>query len=314
MNQSDPFASVSMVAYNVEKYVGEAIEGVLMQRTAFPFELVIGEDCSTDSTRKICEAYARKYPDRIRLLTGSENLGCARNNFRTMKSCRGRYIAICDSDDVWTDPLKLQKQVDFLEAHPDYGMVYTDIDVIDEKGNAITYEKVEQMRSRYAGGDIFFELLKDNLINNITTLFRRELLDGFDGYFVDIAWDYLFWLRVAMRTRIHFMDYPSTSYRIHSGGITRSAERVKRNQKFFMPYYWEILADFGRRNTRPLNKADRSLYFRKLTSSFLRQPSLKGKLEMLGLMLKYHPEMDGLLQLISGKVKKPGPFSRHASH
>ena len=103
-----------MITYNHEKFIAEAIEGVVMQKTNFQFELVIGEDCSTDNTRAICIEYQKKYPDIIRLRLPETNQGMMLNWINNINSGRGKYIALCDGDDYWTDPYKLQKQVDFM--------------------------------------------------------------------------------------------------------------------------------------------------------------------------------------------------------
>ena len=120
-----PLVSVCMTTYNHAPYLREAIESVLAQQTDFDVELVLGEDCSTDSTRAICEEYVARFPDRVRLVCGEENIGWRANYLRTFEACRGRYVAYCDGDDWWCDPRKLQRQVAWLEAHPDCGMCYT---------------------------------------------------------------------------------------------------------------------------------------------------------------------------------------------
>ncbi|MDF3130400.1 glycosyltransferase [Kiritimatiellaeota bacterium B1221] len=120
--------SVCVVTYNHEKYLKEALDSILSQQTNFPFEICIGEDESTDNTPNICLDYASKFPDLIRLFTRSEKdkiyingVKTGRYNTReTINASRGKYIAMCEGDDYWTDPLKLQKQVDFLELHHEY--------------------------------------------------------------------------------------------------------------------------------------------------------------------------------------------------
>lgn len=111
-----------MITYNHEAFIAQAIEGVLMQETDFPFELVIGEDCSTDNTRKICEDYAKRFPDKIRLLAREHNLGMCGNFVETILACRGDFIAFCDGDDYWIDPKKLQIQADLLSKNPDVAL------------------------------------------------------------------------------------------------------------------------------------------------------------------------------------------------
>jgi glycosyltransferase involved in cell wall biosynthesis len=126
--------SVCMLAYNHEKYIREAIDGVLMQKTSFPVQLVIGEDYSKDGTRIICEEYASKNPGIIRLLPSDKNHGMVPNFIRTLKACDGRYVALCEGDDYWIDPYKLQSQVDFMEKKPEYVICYGDSQPFNEKG------------------------------------------------------------------------------------------------------------------------------------------------------------------------------------
>lgn len=119
-----PLLSIVTITYNHEPFIAKTIEGVLMQQVKFPIELIIAEDCSTDGTRAICQQYAEEYPDLIRLITSESNVGAIANERRAMLAARGKYIAFCEGDDYWTDSLKLQKQVDFLEENPDYSVCF----------------------------------------------------------------------------------------------------------------------------------------------------------------------------------------------
>ncbi len=144
----DPVVSVHMITYNHAPYIAEAIEGVLRQKTSFPFELVIGEDCSTDGTREIVFDYQKKFPEIIRVITSEKNVGSRKNGLRTAAACRGKYIAFCEGDDYWHNPFKLQKQVDFLEGHPACGLVFSSYDVFDVRsskkiGDFIKYKNWE---------------------------------------------------------------------------------------------------------------------------------------------------------------------------
>lgn len=120
----EPLLSVVTITYNHKPYIRKCIEGVLMQKVNFPMEFIIAEDCSTDGTRAICEEYASKYSELIRLIISNTNIGCNPNELRAMTAAKGKYIAYCEGDDFWTDPLKLQKQVDFLESHPEYSVCF----------------------------------------------------------------------------------------------------------------------------------------------------------------------------------------------
>lgn len=126
---TEPLVSVKMITYNHAPYIAQAIEGVLQQKTAFPFELVIGEDCSTDETRGIVFDYQKRHPDIIRVITSEKNVGMKTNGYRTTNACRGKYIAFCEGDDYWQRSDKMQIQVEYLESHPECGMVFADCDV-----------------------------------------------------------------------------------------------------------------------------------------------------------------------------------------
>ena len=116
--------SVLMLAYNQERYIGEAIRSVMLQQTDFPFELVIGNDGSGDRTGAICREWQKRYADRIVLIDRPKNIGLIPNFMQTYPLCKGNYIAICEGDDFWTDKSKLQRQVDFLDTHPDYVLCF----------------------------------------------------------------------------------------------------------------------------------------------------------------------------------------------
>jgi glycosyltransferase involved in cell wall biosynthesis len=123
-----PVVSVIMITYNHAPYVGQAIEGVLAQTLKEPFELVIGEDCSTDGTREIVESFRGQHPDIIRVVSGHENIGMNENLRRVVLAARGTYVAFCEGDDVWHCRDKLARQLEVIRSHPDIGMVYSDYD------------------------------------------------------------------------------------------------------------------------------------------------------------------------------------------
>lgn len=120
---NDVKVSVMVLAYNHEKYIRKALESMVNQQTNFKFEIVIGEDKSTDNTRAIIREYYEKYPNIIKPLFRKKNLGAARNVAATLRRCTGEYIAFMECDDFWTDSLKLQKQADFLDSHPEHSGV-----------------------------------------------------------------------------------------------------------------------------------------------------------------------------------------------
>jgi glycosyltransferase involved in cell wall biosynthesis len=119
-----PLVSVVMLAYNHEPYLHQAIEGALRQQTDFPFEILIGEDCSQDRTREVALRYQREHPERLRVVVSERNVGAMRNLMRVMRLCRGSIVAICEGDDYWIDPHKLAQQVRILRERPEVGIVF----------------------------------------------------------------------------------------------------------------------------------------------------------------------------------------------
>lgn len=117
MNISQPLLSVCIITYNQEQYIAQTLDSVLSQKTKFNFEIIIGEDKSDDRTRDICEKYSNEHPNIITLLSSEKNHGIQKNFERAMQACNGKYIAICEGDDYWTDDTKLQDQLDFLEKN-----------------------------------------------------------------------------------------------------------------------------------------------------------------------------------------------------
>lgn len=166
--------SVLMTTYNHEMFIAQAIESVLRQQTNFDFELIIGEDCSTDRTRFICEELRDKYPNIITLISNKTNI-YPRNFENTFAHCKGEYIAILEGDDYWIEPSKLQRQVDFLETHEEFSICFGNVkiernDRIDESEHGEYYKKILANRTEFGIEDI----LKGNFIPTCTVMYRRR--------------------------------------------------------------------------------------------------------------------------------------------
>lgn len=174
----EPIVSVRMSTYNHEPYIAQAIEGVVTQETEYPFELIIGEDCSTDRTREIVFEYQKKYPDIIRVIAWDKNVGMRKNGRRAYMACRGKYIAICEGDDYWHHPGKLQKQIDFLENHPDYGMVHSDADYVVVETGKVTCNVNRSTNAIYNDddSDLPWRILSCQYIVRVCTVCARKAL------------------------------------------------------------------------------------------------------------------------------------------
>lgn len=218
-----PMVSVAMIAYNVGKYLEEAIEGVLLQKTDFLVELIIGEDCSTDNTRKICMNYKLKYPDKIRLLLNEKNKGLMPNFSQTLLACTSKYIALCDGDDYWTDPLKLQKQVDFLEANPNYSIGYHRV-YYEYKNGETEVETLNQIHTEQTY--TIRDLLKGNKMHTCSVVFRRDykVLDDLSQANIPIG-DYALHLLNARHGLIHYSPEVMATYNLGIGVWSSLNER-----------------------------------------------------------------------------------------
>jgi glycosyltransferase involved in cell wall biosynthesis len=171
MQTDAPLVSVFMITYNHENYICEVLKGILMQKTNFDFDIVIGEDCSTDNTRKIILEFAENYPSKFKLLLHEHNIGAMANQIATLQACTGKYIALCEGDDYWTDPYKLQKQVDFLEANPDFSICFHKVKIWKEKENILVDDFITSDVPEIT--DIY-DLAKGNYMHTPSVVFRKN--------------------------------------------------------------------------------------------------------------------------------------------
>lgn len=219
--------SVCVQTYQHVSFIKECLDGILMQKTNFSFEVVVGEDESSDGTREICLEYANKYPDKIRLFLRSredviyiKGSPTGRFNFlENLKAARGKYIAICEGDDFWTDPLKLQKQVDLMEAKPVISLCFHKVDVKNLDGSKLLYTSNEGERKiEFTTLDIIKE---DWFILTCSMLFRK------DAYVVP-KWineikfgDYIIQLFCSLEGNVYFLNEVMGVWRKHHLGASQ---------------------------------------------------------------------------------------------
>lgn len=215
-----PLVSIYMAAYNHGRYIDQAIEGVLQQRTEFPIELVIGEDCSNDDTRAIALEYQRRHPEVIRVLTGPRNIGAIANGNRCIPLCRGEFFAYCEGDDYWHHPDKLRLQVQALRKHTNAHLVHTDYDRL--VGNRVMRNANERQRVVPAQGDgAFLSLLYGMSVTTATSLYRKQIIDELRASgLASPDWpfgDYPKALFAAMRGPVIYLPISTASYRQVAG-------------------------------------------------------------------------------------------------
>jgi glycosyltransferase involved in cell wall biosynthesis len=222
-----------MTTYNHESYISEAIEGVLNQKTNFSYDLIIGEDFSTDKTREICLKYKNKYPELIKLILNNQNIGLIGNYNTTLQKCKGKYVAYCDGDDYWTDPFKLQKQVDFIELNVSFDLVFTDKNVLS--GTKIYISEGKELVT-----DISFEtLVLSNMICPSTVLIKTEIAKKYSLSVTETAiirnwltFDYPLWLLISMDHEIGFIPDATCVYRFVPDSGSHPYDTLKA-------YYWD---------------------------------------------------------------------------
>lgn len=227
MERDDPFLSVAMITYNHENFVSAAIEGVLLQQTGFSFELVISEDGSEDGTRAVCESYAIRYPDKIRLLPHDRRLGVVENLNYVFEHCSSNYIAFCEGDDYWTDPLKLQKQLDFLMEHPQAYFSLHSCSILSDG-------KIVGRRPKSGSGFLRMEdLLFRKTYPTMSLMFKRD--DEFQREYRTLSKffttpDFLLILLLASKGPGYLFPDNMGVYRVHAGGVYSSLGEIKKLQ------------------------------------------------------------------------------------
>jgi glycosyltransferase involved in cell wall biosynthesis len=234
-SKPEPKVSVHIITYQHVKYIREAIESVLMQQTNFPFEVIIGDDESTDGTREICKEYAEKYSSKIRLFLHKRenNIAISGNPSHIFQyiyntfQLRGKYISICSGDDFWTDPNKLQVQVDFLEGHHDYSICAHDSNIVNYKSEVVSYRmyKSEMLNKEYKDEYQLEEIFEGATFHTSSVLFRKNDLNipAFAYIIQDItSEDYVLFLMLADKGPVKILSEVMSTYRKHKESITGS--------------------------------------------------------------------------------------------
>lgn len=227
--QPPPMVSVVLITYNHEKYLKQAIDSVIDQKTRFAYEIIISEDCSTDRTRDIVESYVSEHPSRIRAIYSPENLNTNEVTTRAIRAARGKYVAFLDGDDYWTDPRKLQLQVRAMQQNPKLAMTYHNASHVAPDGGdlgklAIRPETFEVYDLR--------SMLMCNPIPGASPLIRRRALRDIPKWFNDFdVGDWPLYVIAAQHGDIELIMRTMCVYRIHPNGYWQSVpakEQAKR--------------------------------------------------------------------------------------
>lgn len=222
----EPRVSVLMLTLNHEAFIAQAVESVLAQVTDFRFELVIGDDGSTDRTSGILAEFQARHRHRIRVCRPPARSGIFMNFTQTFLRCRGRYIALLEGDDWWTSTSKLQLQADYLDRHPECPLVFHRVRAIDTAG-----ARVFRMPSECPARLPIEELLKDNVIPTCSVMFRASALESIPFWCAALSVvDWPLFLLLTRRAPAHFLDRTMAAYRLHPRGFWTQRPPEARSQ------------------------------------------------------------------------------------
>ncbi|MDD2268964.1 MAG: glycosyltransferase [Eubacteriales bacterium] len=246
-DKSKVLVSISCTAYNHEPYIAQCLEGFVMQKTNFKFEAIVHDDASTDKTAEIIREYAEKYPDIIKPIYEAENQyskydGSIRRIMNAQM--RGKYIAMCEGDDYWIDPMKLQKQVDFLDNNPNYSLCCHD---------AFRYYEGKVNQASYFNDYIvdcelcITDILNQWVIPTASMLYRQSIMEGNEVFctkYKPITGDLIIQLICAAKGNIWYINQPMSVYRVNLKGDSMTA-RSKGREEYLFHKQMQMYRDFS---------------------------------------------------------------------
>ena len=228
-----PLVTVFNWAFNHKDFIRESIESILSQKTNFRVEIIIHDDSSTDGTKEIILEYQHRFPNLFNNILQEENQWSQGKSVMVplFENTRGKYIALTHGDDYWTDPYKLQKQVDFLENNNDFSICFTDYKVFEEGSKNFYYP---DLKNKYKNKSVFSrnDIILSNFIPTATVMFktRKEVFSKLDPNLYPGDW-FLHILN-SEYGKIKFLLFESTVYRKHDGGVCSATSPIINNQKY----------------------------------------------------------------------------------
>lgn len=248
MVKAQPDISVAVICYNQEKFIEQTLNGVAIQNFTGTMEIVIGDDRSTDRTRELIRNFAEKRDD-VRLLFHERNLGMVGNWTTTIDACKGRYIALCEGDDYWTDPLKLQRQFDLMEEHPEHSQCWHPVGVVEE-GVQRPYPYARSVEIADTQ-----DIVKSHFIPTCSLFFRNGLITTWSKWVNKVmSMDIALELMLSLYGTAVRIDEVMAAYRQHPGGISKSAHHARVGQLSLL----DMLRNFNEYSGRIADEAVRS--------------------------------------------------------
>ncbi|MCB0704402.1 MAG: glycosyltransferase [Saprospiraceae bacterium] len=295
--KKEPLVSVCIPTYQHVRFIRQCLDSVLMQQTTFPFEIILGEDGSTDGTREICQEYADKHRDIIRLFLRDRadviyiaGRPTGRYNFtQNILAAKGKYIALCDGDDYWLDPQKLQKQFDFMEANPTHAVCYHNAVTVDEEGKTLSEQRISKNGLRDYSA---IELQKKKWILVLSMFFRNGLISFPDEFFKVINADTFLISLLGAHGSGKFMSDIQGAYRMNAGSIWNSQSVFYQKVGVVRTFGW-ISRYYSRKNNTELAGHflhEFSVHFAKMLEEYHRLPDANQAMA-IGILIKEHFEL-----------------------
>ncbi len=228
-----PMVSVFCMVYNHAMYLDDCLKGILTQKCNFNFVIVLGEDCSTDNSREIILKYNKEYPGKFNLLLHNQNIGAQKNQELLLKRCKGKYTAMCEGDDYWTDPYKLQKQVDFLETYNDYVLCFHPIKILNPDGRLVN-DFITKVPNNYETIENLARL--GNYIHTPSVVFRNIITNFPFEFNNSPVGDYFLYLMLAEHGKIKNLNEVMGVYRFGVGihSVNSKINHTKSNLKLYV--------------------------------------------------------------------------------
>lgn len=235
--ESQTRVTVIITTYDHERFIGEAIDGVLMQETNFDYDVVIIEDCSTDRTREIVTEYQKAHPEKIRLVLPEVNTGDNSEFMNAILSSSSPYVAILDGDDYWTSPHKLQKQVDYLDLHPECAICFHNVRILYDDGSQAPRDSKSSDQKEVSTLE---DLIEGCFIETCSTMFTRNALGEFPSWYTnDKSADWSLFILAAQQGKIGYINEVMAVYRKHSGGYWTGLARAEQLERIIE--FYEVL-------------------------------------------------------------------------
>jgi len=258
-NTVDPLVTIICTTFNHEGFISEALEGFLIQKTTFPFEIIVHDDASTDNTQNIIKDFVEKYPLIVKPILQKKNQYSNKDvniwSDFTFPKALGKYIALCEGDDYWIDELKLQKQVDFLENNKEYVITWTDY--LSKKGTELLPNDFKETLPSVYTID-FDTIFQPYCTLTLTSVFKKDAVDPLDYKKFKYGKDNTLYALALCHGKGAFLNFQSGIYRWHSGGV------YSLQKPFFQRYssylnIREILENIDQARTKNIQKVEASL-------------------------------------------------------